>query len=145
MEADAKSEGRPRAGDALDLDLSTHEGRELSGNRESQSRAAVGACGRPVSLGKSLEEMQLEVVRNIHASVADCALKDKNFLRHRLSHRHFNHDFAPIGKLDGIANENGENLQQTNGISADVDRHILVNTAGEFQSLMMGAFERQEP
>ena len=76
--------------------------------------------------------------RNADAGIIDCEPQRRGRLV-LFSCLNRDHDFATLGELDGVVDEIGENLPQPHRVAAHAPRYLLVDRAGDFQSLALGA------
>ena len=113
----------PRSGFALDADLAPHQLDQSLRDRQAQSGAAVFARGRGVDLRERLEQ---PVACGRRECRCRCRCTAKRTMAvvvdRRIRPRRPDHDLAPLGELDRVADQVDEHLPQPVGIAVNTWR-----------------------
>ena len=122
---------------ALDPNSPAHDLDQPGRDRQPQTGAAESARGGSVGLGEGLEHFRLLLARDSHARIGDrdaevCVTVGRRGSRFRLG-RHFHDDFAPLGELDGVANEVDDHLPEPAWIADQPVGNLGRHAAGQFE------------
>ncbi len=137
-ELQQQGERAARAGLAVDDDLSVHELGQALHDGEPEARAAVEARGRDVALRERLEDHRLALRRDADAAVGDGELDRgvRSAVRDRAG---ADDHLTPLGELERVAEQIGQDLPQAIRVAAEEARHARVERGGELEALAMGA------
>src|SRR5262245_18163219 len=104
-----KTEGTAVSRGRLDLELPSHVGHQVPGDRQSETCAAVYTSSRAITLGEGIQNPLPRLRAHTNACVAYFKLQGHGGLK-RCRQRYVHDDLALLGKLDGIAQEIHEDL-----------------------------------
>jgi len=111
LERDLEPEDAALAGRRTAADPSAHELGELAADREPEAGAAVAPRDRAVGLDEGLEQARLRRCIEAGSGVAHLAAQYRApAVPGAPGHHH--DDLAPLGELDGVADEVGQDLPQ---------------------------------
>src|SRR5204863_5583380 len=96
---------------ALDPNMTAHHLDQPLRNCKPQTGAAVLARRRTIGLGERLEDARLFLFRHADAGIADGEMQVDLFLALR-DRFDAHHDLTVLGKLDGVADEVGDDLPE---------------------------------
>ena len=138
LERQREPERRALAFAALDADLAVHQVDQVAADRQAEAGAAEAPRRRAVGLRERREQALSGLVRNADAGVANADVQAP-----RVVHADGDDDLAAFGELDGVGQQVGQHLAQAVRIAAHGGGQAVVDAAGQFELLRMGARRHQ--
>ncbi|TKS58532.1 MAG: hypothetical protein EWM72_02936 [Nitrospira sp.] len=115
-------------------------------DRQAQPRPAVLAGGGAIGLDEGLKQFSALLGRHADACVADVEPQRHRSLRlggHRLVQPDAHHHLAPLGKLDGVADQIHQDLAQSSRVASQGGRYGRLHEGAQLQALGVGLFRQQ--
>ena len=113
---------------------SAHHLHQRRGDGEPQAGAAEPAGRRPVGLPEGFEDRPLLVLGDADARIGDREVEHRAaVVAHVFADRH--EHVTRLGELDGVADQIGDDLRQTDRVADDAGRRVRRDVAQELQAL----------
>src|SRR5579859_5270548 len=152
LDRQIEREGRPRAGQAAQVNFAAEQVCQFAADRQSQAGAAVFATGRGVGLLECLEDDLLLLRRNADAGIGDFECDHRRRLaEHRMiaapaaqCGADIEPDAALRGELEGVRQEVLQDLLQAFGVGEDAASEIRIEMHLERQLARLG-LETERP
>ncbi len=134
MKPDIKAESAAVPELAVDADVAAHHAHQAAADGQTQASAAKPAHGAGVGLGEHIKNQGLLVGGDADAGVFDRELQPDTIAAGRGNHGlHEQQNFTLCHEFDGIAQQVGDHLLQTQGVTNDLVGHLAVHVTLQFK------------
>src|SRR5579863_4540273 len=121
---------------ALNPELPAHQAHELTRDRQTQSGAAVFACGGRIGLGEHTENLILFVPWNPDPGIPHAATEENSISALRIL-LHIHPDFTSLSEFDRVTGQIHKDLKKPARVPDDVNWHVWSHIENELQTLLL--------
>ena len=126
----------------MEGDIAAHLAHQFLRDHQPQPCAAVASGDAGIGLAEGLEQTGLIALRNTDAGIANLDLNLYLVIADgALFYQHVN--VAVFGELDGVTDQIGNDLLQTQRVADDVVRHVIFNVQRQLKPFIVRRMRQQ--